>query len=152
MSPMPDDSGQKIFYKNRYTILRGIQAEGSMRRTDLARKYGVRKSSITTLARELVNEQILCGNDPQKPKSPLVFTEGKWFAAVATIQLDEIVFARIDLSGKVYDRYAIDLNKKSYEELEKKLDEGLEQMVGAWVSACLAPALSIPRMASASTQ
>lgn len=130
--------------ENRYTILRGIQTDGPMRRTDLARKYHIRKSSITTLAKELVDEEILCGRDPEKPKSPLTFTKGKWFAAVADLQVEEIKFARIDLSGGLCDRKTLPIDEKTATEIQQKLKTGLAEMVDPCEGRCLGLGVSSP--------
>lgn len=115
--------------QNRYDILRAIQSRGPLRRSDIARACGIRKSSITGLVDEMINQEVICNDKPERPRSPLVFTVGKWHTVAANVAEGEISFARVDLSGSVTDRFTVSITDDSYETIQKILVDGIEKLL-----------------------
>ncbi len=135
--------------RNRYAILRAVQTHGPLKRSEIARICGIRKSSITGLVGELIEADVLCAKVPERPRSPLVFTTGEWFAVVAAIEEGELCFARVDLFGKIFDQTVTALSDQSYQAVEDALVTGLEKMLAINSDRVLGVGVSIPGIVDA---
>jgi predicted NBD/HSP70 family sugar kinase len=84
-----------------------------MRRSDLASHCGIRKSSVTSLANELLAQRVLCNELPERPRSPLKFERGQWFAIGVSIGVEAVTFARIDLTGEMFGKFSRPLGART---------------------------------------
>jgi len=114
---------------------------------------GIRKSSITSIIDELVEKEVLCNTDDGKPRSPLRFTEGKYFVAAAAISVNKVVCAFVDLSGVVYERCVLnyDEGNLSGEELLKIVGDGIDNMIGWQPERILGIGVSMPGVVDSET-
>ncbi|MFC1497084.1 ROK family protein [Verrucomicrobiota bacterium] len=130
--------------RNRYTILSAIQSQGPLKRTELATKYSIRKSSVTSLVDELITREILCNKIAERPRSPMTFTSGKWFAVAVSVFVEEIHFGRIDLTGKIYDKLTLPLKGESQKELLEIISDGIGRMLKINPSRSLGIGIAVP--------
>ena len=93
--------------QNRSAILNEIQENGPLKRMEFSELCGIRKSSITSIIDELIDKEVLCNIDANKPRSPLTFTMGKYYVAAAAISVNTIDFALVDLSGAVHEQFDV---------------------------------------------
>lgn len=114
---------------NRYQLLRLLQREGPLRRSHLSKKCGIRITSTTSLTDELIREGILALQSADRPRSPVTFTSGRWFTAVAAVTPDRIEFARIGMDGDVEGYFETKLHSAlSAEALQAELLAGLQKL------------------------
>ena len=113
--------------RNRYELLRMLQRQGPLRRSELSRECHVRISSIISLTDELIAEGLVTLNEPGRPRSPLTFTSDRWFVVTGAVMADRIEFAQVGLDGQVYNytRQAIS-NRASAQTLQAALFQGLD--------------------------
>ena len=130
--------------RNRYAILRAIQTQGPLKRSEIARLCGIRKTSITGLVEELVQSGVVCSENPERKRSPLVFTQSEWFAVVAAVDNSEVHFARVDLSGKVTDESAEKIADDQYETVEGLLVAGIRKLIGVNPDRVMGVGVSLP--------
>lgn len=87
--------------RNRYAMLREIQRNGPLRRTEINKKCGIRISSVVSLAEELVRARFLKFADAAHPRSALEFTSAEWFVIAASVAPEAVSFARVDITGRL---------------------------------------------------
>lgn len=136
---------------NRYSMLRAIQSNGPLKRSQIAEICNIRKSSITSLADELIEKEVICTRDPEKPRSALTFTSGKWFAVTAYVTEKEIQFARIDLAGKVYDKSAEKISAPTYDAIENTLSNNLNKLCALNHERTLGAGIALPGIVDSAT-
>ncbi len=114
---------------NRYQLLRRLQQQGPLRRSELSRACHIRISSIISLTDELIADGVVELLEASHPRSPLAFTSNQCFVATGAVMADRIEFAQVGLDGQVsnYTRHKIRANA-SAATLEEALRHGLEMI------------------------
>lgn len=114
---------------NRFKLLSQLQRHGPLRRGALSKACGIRISSATDLADELMAVGMIELQDPDRPRSAVTFTRDQWFVAVAAVTPGGLEFARVGITGEVAGHFRRDLAQAPTEqELESVLREGLERV------------------------
>ena len=132
--------------QNRSAILNAIQENGPLKRMEFSEVCGIRKSSITSIIDELVEKDLLCNIDIDKPRSPLRFTEGKYFVASVAIAVNKVVCALVDLSGGVYHRSVLDydVSTTSSQDLLEIVGNGLDKLLSKQPERILGIGVAMP--------
>ncbi|HYG77767.1 MAG TPA: ROK family protein [Planctomycetota bacterium] len=87
--------------KNQYDILRGLHFEGRLRRSELSRRYGIRKSSVTNIVVELIKNGVIAEDEPTDTRSRLYLESKKFHVVAAAIKPREILFGRVFMDGRM---------------------------------------------------
>lgn len=114
---------------NRHELLRMLQRHGPQRRLTLSRGCHIRMSSVVSLTDELMARGVVQLMEPDRPRSPLTFTSGRWYAAVGAVMGDRIEHALVGFDGRVsgYSRRAVSPGS-SPDTLLAAMREGLEMV------------------------
>jgi predicted NBD/HSP70 family sugar kinase len=86
---------------NRSAILREIHFVGPMQRVELSRRLSIRKSSITSIAAELVDRGLMAEEAPDSLRRRLSLSPEGRSVLVARLGVGEIQVARVVLDGTV---------------------------------------------------
>src|SRR5947207_1216415 len=92
---------------NRGAILREIHFGGPMRRADLSRRLKIRKSSITSIAAELVQRGVVAEEKSDNSRSRLSLNEVGRYVLAAQLAIGQVHIARVMLNGTVLNRKTI---------------------------------------------
>ncbi len=112
--------------RNRYAILREIQKQGPLRRTELSRRCGIRISSVVSVVEELVEKRFLKLADPEHPRAAVAYAGREWFVLAASVAPQEITFGRVDVAGQVDHSFCVALSPESSpDDLVNTLCDGL---------------------------
>jgi len=85
---------------NRSRVLRTLHLHGPMRRTDLSRTCGVRKSSVTSILDELLDIGLVVKEMPKKARSRVALDAARFHVISAWVHVGEIRLARVFLDGR----------------------------------------------------
>jgi predicted NBD/HSP70 family sugar kinase len=88
---------------NRSAILKELHFTGPLRRVQLSRKLNIRKSSITSMAAELVGRGVMTEENPDSLRSRLSLNDRGRSVIVARLSVGTIDVARVLLDGTVHD-------------------------------------------------
>lgn len=132
--------------QNRSAILNAIQANGPLKRMAFSALCGIRKSSITSIVDELIENDILCNVDPNKPRSPLIFTTDKYFIAAAAVSVNRVDFALVDLRGEMHEQFSIsyDVNEIGSNDFLELIAHGIQLLINKRPKSILSIGLSTP--------
>lgn len=86
---------------NQYQILRTLHFDGALRRTELARRHGIRKNSITSIVDELLDRGFVVEDNPDSLRSRLYLEAKKHHVVTAAVKPNEILFGRVFLDGRL---------------------------------------------------
>ncbi|GEM_PF-6578951 len=95
---------------NRYNMLCDIFYNGPKRRTQIAEKLSIRKSSITSIAEELIRQNWLTNIDTAHPRSPLCFNKKKCCLALSH-ETTKLRAGLYTLDGKLFKTSKVSLHK-----------------------------------------
>jgi predicted NBD/HSP70 family sugar kinase len=137
--------------ENRYAILRTLQSVRSMKRTELADYCGIRKSSVTSLVDELLENKWVRLENDARPRSPLMMNENNWQTVCVELDEGRIIVGRLDLNGEIVERQEYKSSKMSTK--QGMLDE-LLKYVKVHVEKCpslVGIAVSVPGIVDSET-
>lgn len=90
--------------ENRHQILRTLHRNGPTQKSVLAASLGIRKSSITSIVRELVEGGIVKLEEPEQIRSPISINGSAKAVLVGQIAHESIRTARVMMSGEIRDQ------------------------------------------------
>ena len=94
---------------NRYAILRALQFDGPSRRGQIARKYGIRQSSVTGIAAELLQAGLIREQQPGNSRSLLELDTSRFHALVGNLTPAFCRIACVYLDGRIAESREISL-------------------------------------------
>lgn len=118
--------------KNRNQILRALHFEGALRRSEISRHCGIRKSSVTSLVCELLDRGIIVEDHPGNARSRLFLSSHGCYALCANVMSDQVQFARVFLNGRIEIFHHIKTPNNSAQilaVLAERFEKELEQTV-----------------------
>lgn len=86
---------------NRSAILREIHFTGPMQRVELSRRLKIRKSSVTSIAAELVRRGVIAEETPDSVRSKLSLSDGGRCVLAAQLAIGRIYVSRVMLNGTI---------------------------------------------------
>jgi predicted NBD/HSP70 family sugar kinase len=86
---------------NRYLILRGLHFEGPLHRSELSRRYGIRKSSVTSIVSDLLKQGWVVEQEPRTPRSPVALTGRRYRVVCAAVRANYVLLGRVYLDGRL---------------------------------------------------
>jgi predicted NBD/HSP70 family sugar kinase len=125
-TPSSDQSRKRA--ANRYAILRALHFDGPLQRADLARQLGIRKSSVTSITAELIEQSLVVEEEPNSLRTPLSLRATDACAVVAHVDVGQITTARVRLDGTVESVRKIDFPPGApAERILKSIEQGIAQ-------------------------
>ncbi|MCD4823161.1 MAG: ROK family transcriptional regulator [Phycisphaerae bacterium] len=114
---------------NRYAILRMLHFEETLRRAELSRELKIRKSSVTNIIAELIDNGVVVANNPDKLRSSLSLNTETYHVLVASICPSEIFFARVHLDGSIQNMHglAFDPHTSQPEQILEMIADGFRE-------------------------
>jgi len=95
--------------RNRDAILRALHFEGPLQRSELSARLRIRKSSVTSIAAELLRAGLVAAHQPGRPRSPLRLEPGRHPVTVARHARHAIHVATVGLDGTIRDERILPL-------------------------------------------
>jgi predicted NBD/HSP70 family sugar kinase len=89
--------------RNRDAILRALHFEGPLQRSELSARLRIRKSSVTSIAAELLRAGLVAALEPRRPRSPLRLEPGRHPVTAARLTRHDLHVATVGLDGSVRD-------------------------------------------------
>jgi predicted NBD/HSP70 family sugar kinase len=86
---------------NRYLILRGLHFDGPLQRSELSRRHGIRKSSVTSIVTDLLAQGWVVEQETRNPRSPIALTGRKYRVICAAVRGNYILLGRVYLDGRL---------------------------------------------------
>ncbi|NQZ58227.1 MAG: ROK family transcriptional regulator [Lentisphaeraceae bacterium] len=130
--------------QNRYAILRTLQSVGPMKRSEVAEYCGIRKSSVTSLVEELLEQQWIRLEDDKRPRSPLMINDQHHRVLTVELDVNCIHISKINLLGQIVELHSFDVNEDlSREQLLEALVTNIQTEI-AGIDALLGIAVSAP--------
>jgi len=127
---------------NQNQILRTLHFDGALRRTELARRHGIRKNSITSIVDELLERGYLLEDNPDSLRSRLYLETKKHFVLAAAVKPTEILFGRVFLDGRLEHLPTVKAPTNSKQILtliaqrfRREIDGAEESVIGMGVAA-----------------
>lgn len=131
--------------QNQYHILRALHFDGACQRTQLSKKFGIRKTSVTNIVADLLRRKIVVAEDPESIRSPIALDNERYHALVAYITAERIHFARIFLNGTIEDETSVDIKHCSHPDaIIKELTNGLNNLRQSREEFQLGVGVSVP--------
>ncbi|MBL7115642.1 MAG: ROK family transcriptional regulator [Kiritimatiellae bacterium] len=123
---------------NQYAILRELNTEAVLRRTELSRRLNVRKSSVTSIVGGLLEKGVLREERPGNVRSAVGLNYDSFYAAVSGVSCRGIQFARVNLRGEVtrYQTVSFRGNEK-LKAVIARIASGLNEIVHDGDGGCL---------------
>jgi len=87
--------------KNQYDILRGLHFDGRLRRSELSRRFGIRKSSVTNIVVELIKNGVIAEDEPGDTRSRVYLESKNFHVVAAAVKPREILFGRVFMDGRM---------------------------------------------------
>src|ERR1700759_4921977 len=127
---------------NQNQILRTLHFNGALRRTELARRHGIRKNSITSIVDELLDRGFLLEDNPDSLRSRLYLEAKTHFVLAAALKPAEILFGRVYLDGRLEHLPTLKAPANSKQILtliaqrfRREIDAGEDAVMGLGVAA-----------------
>jgi hypothetical protein len=123
---------------NQYAILRELNAGVVLRRTDLSRRLDIRKSSITSIVGSLLEKGVLREERPGNLRSAVGLNHDSFYAAVASVSMHGIQFARVNLRGVIEHHHTErPRGKETSKAVTERLVKGLAKTARNGGGTCL---------------
>jgi predicted NBD/HSP70 family sugar kinase len=127
---------------NQNQILRTLHFDGALRRTELARRHGIRKNSITSIVDELLERGFVVEDNPDSLRSRLYLEAKKFHVVTAAVKPNEILFGRVYLDGRLEPLSSVKAPANSRQVLtliaqrfRREIDGAEDSVVGLGVAA-----------------
>jgi len=117
--------------RNRWTILDALHFHGPLQRSELSRRFEIRKNSVSSLADELLECGMLLETEPGAIRSPLALNPDNYFAVATMLHGNEAVGARVYLDGQLQRQTALPLAGRTPEVVAATLTSLCEQLLGS---------------------
>jgi predicted NBD/HSP70 family sugar kinase len=125
---------------NRCAILRALHFEGPLPRSELSRQLLIRKSSVTSIAADLIRQGLVREEKPHSFRTALELNAQGPCAIVARMGIGEIETARVGLDGRIT---AGKKSKFNVEASSGRILQVLEQAIAAEVRRSPQPIMGI---------
>ena len=148
---MPSEQTRKR-NRNRYALLRAIQTHGPQRRTELADKCSIRRSSITGLVDELMTLGVIQLEHPDRPRGRLNFKAGHCYAVGVNVRRRRIELAVVDLHGSLEGLDVVRLDgTESYDDIIAIIQHGVNNLIQRDPDRCWGVGLALPGVVNPSS-
>ena len=130
---------------NQYAILKELNAGVVLRRTDLSRRLDIRKSSITSIVGSLLEKGVLREERPGNIRSAVGLNDDSFYAAVASVSMHGVQFARVNLRGVIEHHHTVrPRGQEKPKAVTERLVKGLAKTARDGGGTCLGYGVSIP--------
>ena len=131
--------------RNQYTVLRALHLEGPMQRGTISQKYGIRKSSITSIITGLVELGILKELTPGYMRSQVAIDPSAFHVICGHLDPEAFHAARVYLDGRIEDLQRMPLTQATDpERVLSQVAEALDNLRDTPGSHLLGLGLSVP--------
>jgi predicted NBD/HSP70 family sugar kinase len=97
--------------QNREAILRTLHFEGALQRSELSDRLRIRKSSVTSIAAELLAAGLVAEEQPGRARSPLRLDTARHHVVAGRVTTGAIHVARVFLDGTIRDERSAPLRR-----------------------------------------